>query len=193
MSNLRFGMVAKTRWSLGKTPSTCDPAMSSDTYTYDADGNRVTRSVGGISYTLSYDAENRRRTRQVARLVGVSRTKIVQVAGAVTATFVYDGDGNRVKATVSGTTTTYLGNYFERTGSTLTTISDRTRYYFEGGTKVAMRTGASTLNYLWGDHSLVSRDRLGSNAITTSSRGVKNSEIRYMPWRTTRYTSGTNP
>ncbi len=63
-----------------------------------------------------------------------------------------------------------------------------------GSIKVAMRIGSSIVetqhaasqrNEL-GDHSLVSRDTLGSNAITTSSSGVRNTEIRYMPWGTTR-------
>ena len=126
--------------------------MGSDTYTYDANGNQVTRNVGGNSYTLSYDAEN--------RMVGVS--------GAVTATFVYDGDGNRVKGTVSGTTTAYLGEYFEWTGSTGT----MRRFYFAGTTRVAMRSG-STLKFLLGDHSLTCvRDRLGSTSITTNSNGA---------------------
>jgi RHS repeat-associated protein len=62
----------------------------------------------------------------------------------------------------------------------------RLRYYYEGSTRVAMRTGSSTLNFLLGDH-------LGSNAITTNSSGVKSAEIRYYPWGTTRYTSGTSP
>jgi YD repeat-containing protein len=60
-------------------------AMGSDTYTYDAKGNQATRNVGGSSYTLSYDAENR----------------LVSVSGAVTATFVYDGDGNCKKRSMS--------------------------------------------------------------------------------------------
>ena len=140
--------------------------MNSEKHRFDNNGNQATRNVGGSSYTLSYDAEN--------RLVGVS--------GAVTATFVYDGDGNRVKGSVSGATTAYTGNYFEWTGSTTT----MKKYYYEGSIKVAMRTGSSTLNFLLGDH-------LNSNAITTSSSGVKNSEIRYMPWGTTRYTNGSSP
>ncbi len=53
--------------------------MGSDSFSYDANGNQTSRTVEGHSYTLSYDAEN--------RLVGVS--------GYVTASFVYDGDGNR--------------------------------------------------------------------------------------------------
>jgi hypothetical protein len=40
------------------------------------------------------------------------------VSGAATATFVYDGDGNRVKGTVDGVTITYIGNYYEWSGST---------------------------------------------------------------------------
>jgi RHS repeat-associated protein len=140
--------------------------MGSDTYTYDANGNQAQRVVSGSTYNLTYDAEN--------HLVGVS--------GAVTASFVYDGDGNRVKGTISTTTTAYVGNYFEWTGST----STMKKYYYAGATRVAMRTGSSTLNFLLGDH-------LGSNAITTNSSGVKNSEIRYMPWGTTRYTSGSSP
>ena len=33
--------------------------MGSDSYSYDNNGNQVTRNVSGSSYTLSYDAENR--------------------------------------------------------------------------------------------------------------------------------------
>ena len=33
--------------------------------------------------------------------------------------------------------------------------------------------------------------RLGSTAITTNSSGVKSGEVRYYPWGTERYTSGT--
>jgi hypothetical protein len=37
------------------------------------------------------------------------------VSGATTASFVYDGDGKRVKGTAGGLTTTYIGNYYEWT------------------------------------------------------------------------------
>jgi RHS repeat-associated protein len=66
------------------------------------------------------------------------------------------------------------------------------RYYYAGSQRVAMRTG-STLNFLLGDHSLVPRDMLGSQAITTTSTGSKSAEIRYYPWGTERYTYGTTP
>ncbi|MFZ2095400.1 MAG: RHS repeat-associated core domain-containing protein [Anaerolineales bacterium] len=138
---------------------------SGESYTYDDNGNQITRNVGGNSYTLSYDAENR----------------LVSVSGAATATFVYDGDGNRVKGTI-GPATTYIGNYFEWTGST----STMKKYYYAGSTLVAMRTGSSTLNYLLGDH-------LGSQSITTNSTGSRTGEIRYYPWGTERYIYGTTP
>ena len=62
----------------------------------------IYRLVDGAGQILSYDRENR-------------LTSVQTSAG--TASFLYDGDGNRVKGTVAGTTTTYIGNYFEWTGS----------------------------------------------------------------------------
>jgi RHS repeat-associated protein len=85
-------------------------------YTYDANGNMVTRNAGS-NYTLTYDQEN--------RLVGVS--------GAATASFLYDADGQRVKGTAGGVTTAYVGGYYEKSGSTIR------KYYTLGGQRVAMR------------------------------------------------------
>jgi hypothetical protein len=48
------------------------------------------------------------------------------------ATFVYDGDGKRVKSIFNGTTTTYfVGNHYEVTGSTIT------KYYYAGSQRIA--------------------------------------------------------
>jgi YD repeat-containing protein len=68
----------------------------------------VQRNVGS-TYNLSYDAENR----------------LTSVSGGATASFAYDGDGNRVKGTVNGVTTVYpstslragVGNYYELSGA----------------------------------------------------------------------------
>jgi hypothetical protein len=91
---------------------------------YDANGNLTSRVVDGAAFLFDYDEEN--------HLTGVS--------GAATATFVYDGDGNRVKGTVGGVTTVYIGSHFEwmvqekalaplrsHVGSTSTMI----KYYYE--------------------------------------------------------------
>lgn len=66
-------------------------------YCYDQNGNPSTssgkalrrRKAGTSATTYGYDAENR----------------LVSVSGAAAATFVYDGDGNRVKTTFGSTTT----------------------------------------------------------------------------------------
>ena len=107
------------------------------------------------------------------------------MTGGVTSSYVYDGNGNRVIETAGGTTTVYVSSYFEWTGSTATMKS----YYYAGGTRIAMRTGSSTLNYLLGDH-------LGSQALTLTSTGARlatNTELRYMPYGAPRYTAGTTP
>ena len=95
------------------------------------------------------------------------------------ATFVYDGDGRRVKSTINGTTIYFVGAHYEVTGSTVT------KYYFAGAQRVAMRSG-STVNYLLTDH-------LGSTSLTTDTSGTLVSEMRYKPWGEVRYTSGTTP
>jgi hypothetical protein len=46
---------------------------------------------------------------------------------SLSATLVYEADGNRVKSMINGTTTTFVSNYYEVTGSTVT------KYYFAGG------------------------------------------------------------
>jgi YD repeat-containing protein len=71
--------------------------MGSDSYSYDANGNQVTRNVSGNAYTLGYDAENRLVSVTGAATLTASlanRARDVPF-GACTATFVYDGDGNR--------------------------------------------------------------------------------------------------
>jgi len=119
----------------------------------------------GSTTSYTYDAENR----------------MTAVSGAASATFVYDGDGNRVKGVVGGVTTTYIGNYFEWTGST----STMKKYYYAAGTRVAERKG-TTLYWLLSDH-------LGSTSITATSSGSKTAELRYKAWGETRYSSGSTP
>jgi RHS repeat-associated protein len=99
------------------------------------------------------------------------------------ATFVYDGDGKRVKSIINNAITTYfVGAHYEVTGSTVT------KYYYAGSQRIAMRSGTwdfsnpvtGTLNFLLGDH-------LGSTSLTTDAAGTIVSEIRYKAWGTVRY------
>ena len=99
-----------------------------------------------------------------------------------TATFVYDADGRRVRATVDGITTDYLFDHYEVAGTTIR------KYYALGGQRVAMRT-AGALSYLLSDH-------LGSQALTLDSNGNRlntNTEIRYYPYGGLRYSAGSTP
>lgn len=72
---------------------------SGETYTYDANGNMITRVEGGLTYTQTFDAEN--------RLISVT-------VGGQTTQFVYDGDGNLVKKIKpDGSSTIYIGRIYE--------------------------------------------------------------------------------
>ncbi len=63
------------------------------TYAFDADGNLVSQTAGGVTTTYTYDVEN--------RLVGVSRPD-------GTWAYAYDALGNRVATTHDGQTTRYV-------------------------------------------------------------------------------------
>ncbi len=74
------------------------------------------------------------------------------------ATFVYDGDGKRIKSTINGTITTYfVGAHYEVANGVVT------KYYYAGTQRIAMRTNG-TLNYVFSDH-------LGSTSLTTDANG----------------------
>ena len=140
-------------------------AMGANTYSYDCNGNMTQRVIGGSTCNLAYDAENRLST----------------VSGAASASFEYDGDGVRVKSTVGGTTTVYIGSYFEWTGSS----STMKRYYEAGGSRMGMRQG-STLYWLVSDH-------LGSTSVTANASGSLYGRLLYKAWGEQRWSSGTTP
>jgi RHS repeat-associated protein len=131
-------------------------------YWYDQNGNATRRVNGTQDITLAYDAEN-----HVTTITG----------SGVNATYVYDGDGKRVKATVGSVTTVYIGNIYERDNGT--TVR---KYYYAGAVRVALRTGGNTF-YLLNDH-------LTSTAITTNSSGARLTELRYFAYGGTRYDAG---
>ena len=99
------------------------------------------------------------------------------VPPAMNASFVYDGDGDRVKSTINGATTYFVGAHYEVANGVVT------KYYYAGSQRIAMRTNG-TLNYLLGDH-------LGSTSLTTDANGYLVSEMRYKAWGEVRYASGT--
>jgi RHS repeat-associated protein len=98
--------------------------------------------------------------------------------GSVTASFLYDGDGKRVQATVNGVTTQFVGSHVEWQSST----SDMVRYYYTGGVRVAMRTGDDGLVWLVGDH-------LGSTSIAVTDTSGATERQGYKAWGETRFGS----
>jgi RHS repeat-associated protein len=138
-------------------------AAGGNYYCYDPNGNMVRRTLGGVNYTLTYDAEN--------HMTGYS-------GGSVSASFVYDGDGQRVQATLNGVTTQFVGSHVEWQSST----SDMVRYYYAGGVRVAMRTGADGLVWLVGDH-------LGSTSIAVNAGDGSSTMQGYKAWGETRFGS----
>jgi RHS repeat-associated protein len=139
-------------------------------YCYDLNGNRERSAEKGLLISTehyTYDAEN--------RLTEVERNR------SVVASYVYDGDGNRVKSTQGATTTAYVGSHVEWSGTTLT------KYYYAGSQRIATRRG-STLTYLLSDH-------LGSTSLLLDTAGNRVGETRYKPWGQERYSfmaSGTS-
>jgi len=97
----------------------------------------------------AYDAEN--------RLTGMTN--------GMTSSYVYDGDGNRVKKTISGVTRVFIGNHYEIDSGVVK------KYYYAGATRVAENRGG-TLYYLL-------TDQLGSTRVTTSDTGVQTAEMKW--------------
>jgi YD repeat-containing protein len=133
----------------------------------------------GVVYTLAHDYEN--------RLTGVT-------SSTVTASFTYDGDGNRVKSVITQsaltTTTTYIGNYLEWTTNSNGFLYV-SKYYYAGGVRVA-EFWFDYINLNAVQYWLLS-DQLGSTTVTAFEDGSFASELRYMPWGEGHYTSGTTP
>jgi RHS repeat-associated protein len=87
--------------------------------------------------------------------------------------------GNRVKATLNGVTTAYLGNYYEWSNSAYK------KYYYAGAQRIALNDNG-TLYWLLGDH-------LGSTSIAANgTTGALVSEQRYKPWGEQRYPDGAS-
>ncbi len=137
-----------------------------ESYTYDADGNMITRVEGGITYTQTFDAEN--------RLISIT-------AGGLTTSFVYDGDGNLVKKiNPDNTKTLYVGKLYEVNKNSSGTVTSTKTYYPAGG---AMRVDG-TRYYILKDH-------LGSASVVTNQSATTVGEDRFYPFGETRFTTGS--
>ncbi|MGI6251031.1 MAG: RHS repeat domain-containing protein [Anaerolineaceae bacterium] len=164
-------------------------------YTYDANGNMISRN----GQPISYDAENH----------------LTAFAGK---TYLYDGDGNRVaEINADGTATIFIGNYFEgaypepepppqppqppqplkfympfvsnaeEATDLFEPITARmgTLYFYADGQRIAMKKD--------GVVSCIYGDQLGSVSAVADADGNLISKTLYHPWGTTRYAQGISP
>jgi RHS repeat-associated protein len=144
-------------------PHAVESLSTGEEYTYDANGNMLTRVENGIEWSMTYSIEN--------RLASMTDGDSVWV-------YTYDGDGNLVKQVASNGTETHflLGGAYEVSGNTTRT------YYSIAGQMVGMRAG-STLTYLLTDH-------LGSVVAITDAAGALVEESRYLPYACPRTVGG---
>ena len=142
-------------------------SAGSHTYTYDANGN-MTIGAGRI---ITYDEENR--LDQV-------------IKGSATTTFVYDGDGGRVKKTVTNngtvTATTYIGKLYVCEGTTVPLSC--AKMIIAGSQRIAMvQVDSGAVSYFHHDH-------LGSTSVLTDSTGASEQDVAYYPYGDTRANTG---
>ncbi|MGE0477197.1 MAG: FG-GAP-like repeat-containing protein, partial [Nitrospirales bacterium] len=101
------------------------------------------------------------------------------VPGPTTTTYVYDGDGGRVKKTVGSTMTTYIGKLYVCEGTSCA------KMIFAGGQRIAIKqVNSGSTSYFHPDH-------LGSTSLLTNSSGVKEEDVVYYPFGETYTNTGT--
>ncbi len=111
--------------------------------------------ISGAGRLMTYDIENR---------------PISIEAGGTLTTFVYDGDGGRVKKTVGTETSTYIGKLYE------CTAIGCSKHIFAGGTRIALKdVNTGDVVYYHSDH-------LGSSSVMTDGTGTIVQELAYFPY-----------
>jgi RHS repeat-associated protein len=146
-------------------------------YSYNSSKPHAVTQVGNTSY--DYDANGNMTHRGSQTITYDVENRPITITGG--AAFVYDGDGNRIKKTEGWQTTLYINLYYEKN----LTASEVTTYYYFGGKLIAQRK-AGTLRY-------IHQDSLGSTSVISDSSGISSGTMRYFPFGSTRFTTGTIP
>jgi RHS repeat-associated protein len=133
--------------------------------TYDNNGNMLTLTdpAGFYGYSASYNVDNRMSS-VIATYAGVPTTT----------TFIYDGDGGRMKKIVGTTTTRYISKLYEcdTTGAN----TSCSRFIWAGDKRIAtVAVTSGAVHYWHGDH-------LGSSSVITDSTGAKVQALTYYPY-----------
>jgi RHS repeat-associated protein len=133
---------------------------ATSTYGYDSDGHLTSTTGSTQDQSLSWD--------DAGRLSSV----MVTPAGSTTpqtTSYLYDADGNLLIQEDPGSVTLYLGDEQLVLDTSTGTVSG-TRYYSIGGTTIAARTSAGTVDYLIGDQQGTSLLSIDSNSGVVTRR-----------------------
>ena len=137
-------------------------------FTYDANGNMTagwdfTDPSSPATRTIAYNADN--------MPTGITHS----VLG--TTSFVYDGEGSRVKKTAGASATYYYGSHFEIEGAAAV------KYIFAGSQRIARKTATAAFYF--------HQDHLGSASVVTDAAGAQVEATEYLPYGGQRSHSGT--
>ncbi len=105
-------------------------------------------------------------------IIGLTSASFSYGKTETVSTFVYDSEGDRVKKTVGGTTTTYLGKDYDVTGAT------STKYIFLGDRRISTKDSGGTLQFIHDDH-------ISSSNVVTDASGNQAGLFEYDPYGTT--------
>ncbi|MEZ4623182.1 MAG: RHS repeat-associated core domain-containing protein, partial [Caldilineaceae bacterium] len=130
-------------------------AIKKSGYSYDGNGNLISRAGN----TLVWNHEN--------------RLQEVKNGSTTIESYLYDPDGQRVKKTAGSTSTYYVNQFYEKSGTTVT------QYYYFNGQRIAMKQG-STIYYLHSDH-------LGGVAMSTAGGTTPGSTSAYNAYGSYRF------
>ncbi|WP_240435763.1 RHS repeat domain-containing protein [Ralstonia solanacearum] len=111
------------------------PANSSQSYSYDANGNRTGQTIGGASYTQTVDPASNRQTASTGPTASTNSYDAAgNLTGDGTTTYSYSDRGRLASVTKNSTTTSYLynglGQRVLKSGSNVPTGA--TRYVYDG-------------------------------------------------------------
>ncbi|MFD8723883.1 polymorphic toxin-type HINT domain-containing protein [Streptomyces sp. NPDC059629] len=118
--------------TLTSSSATTGNTTTKNSYTYDAAGNTHTRTLNGKTQTMDWDSEGH-------------LSKVTNADG-MSASYLYDADGNRLLSRDDSGTTLYLGDTEVHLAKGATTTTG-TRYYSWAGQTVAVRTSSGGLQW----------------------------------------------
>jgi RHS repeat-associated protein len=168
--------------TLATTPST------SLGYSYDALGNRTSKTGSAIQpTTYTYDANNRLDSSTgpsaPAAMTLTWNSAEMLSASSDGATYVYDGNGRRVRKTASGIDVVYHYDSSGRLLSETTATGSRIRDYIYVGDQLAVVDGCvSGFTVGCGQREWLHTDLVGTVVARTNAAGAVTAQLNYHPW-----------